>query len=66
VAVVARATRPGQVILRGTLADIADRVEGADLRQAAVILVGEALQDAAREDLVESHLYGVRERNRSE
>ena len=30
--------------LRGTLADIADQVEAAELRQAAVILVGEALR----------------------
>lgn len=63
VAVVADATGPGQVVLRGTLADIADRVEAAQLRQAAVIMVGEALRGQARDDLVESHLYGRRERS---
>jgi precorrin-4/cobalt-precorrin-4 C11-methyltransferase len=63
VAVVANATGPGQVILRGTLTDIADRVEAAGLRQAAVILVGEALREATRPDLVESHLYGARQRS---
>ena len=55
--VVANAEQPGQLILRGRLADIADQVEDADLRQAAVILVGWAL---AAEDFVESHLYGSR------
>ncbi len=54
VAVVYRASQPGELILRGTLADIADRVEAAQLRQAAVILVGQAL---APERVVESHLY---------
>ena len=57
VVVVANAEQPGQLILRGRLADIADQVEDADLRQAAVILVGWAL---AAEDFVESHLYGSR------
>ena len=45
-------------MLRGTLADIADQVEAAGLRQAAVILVSRAL--AARSDaacVAESHLY---------
>jgi len=62
VAVVAHASGPDQVVLRGTLDDIADRVAAAGLRQAAVIMVGEALRDATREDLVESHLYGKRDR----
>ena len=62
VAVVAEATAPGQVILRGTLADIGDQVEAAGLRQAAIILVGEALRGPAHVDLVESHLYGARDR----
>ncbi len=62
VAVVANATRPEQVILRGALADIAEQVEAVDLRQAAVILVGEAVGEAFRNDLVESHLYGQRDR----
>lgn len=54
VAVVADASRPGQVILRGTLADIADQVEAAGLRLAAVILVGPALDPGA---VSESYLY---------
>lgn len=57
--VVADATRPTQQIFRGTLADIADQVEAAGVRQAAVILVGRAL---AAEEFVESHLYGSRPR----
>ena len=55
VAVVYRASQPDEVVLRGTLADIADQVEAAGLRQAAVILVGPVL--GAR-DITESHLYG--------
>jgi precorrin-4/cobalt-precorrin-4 C11-methyltransferase len=57
VAVVANATQPSELVLRGTLATIADEVEDAGLRQAAVIMVGEALH---AEDFVESHLYGKR------
>ena len=57
--VVAEATRPGQRILRGTLADIADQVESVGLRQAAVIMVGEVFRV---DDFVESHLYGTRAR----
>ncbi|MCM3516124.1 MULTISPECIES: precorrin-4 C(11)-methyltransferase [Nocardioides] len=43
VAVVFRASQPGELVLRGTVADIAEQVEAAGLRQAAVILVGRAL-----------------------
>ena len=43
VVVVFRASQPDQLVLRGTVADIADQVEAAGLRQAAVILVGRAL-----------------------
>lgn len=43
VIVVSRASQPDQLVLRGTLTDIGDQVEGAGLRQAAVILVGWAL-----------------------
>ncbi|MCX4097893.1 precorrin-4 C(11)-methyltransferase [Nocardia sp. alder85J] len=56
--VVYRASRPEQLILRGTLADIADRVESAGLRQAAVVLVGRAL--ATTPICAESHLYDPR------
>ncbi len=64
--VVAEATRPGQQILIGTLADLGDRVETAGLRQAAVIMVGEALgtESVHGNGFVESHLYGTRIANR--
>ncbi|MFF0543446.1 precorrin-4 C(11)-methyltransferase [Nocardia thailandica] len=55
VAVVYRAGQPAEQVLRGTLADIADRVEAAGLRRAAVILVGRALTPALA--CAESHLY---------
>jgi precorrin-4/cobalt-precorrin-4 C11-methyltransferase len=55
VAVVAHASQPSEVVLRGTLADIGDRVEAAGLRQAAVILVGPALGADVRG--AESYLY---------
>lgn len=43
VAVVYRASQPAELVLHGTVASIADAVEEAGLRQAAVILVGRAL-----------------------
>lgn len=59
VVVVYRASQPGEQVLHGTVTTIADAVEEAGLRQAAVILVGRALDprpggesylyDAARE-----------------
>lgn len=55
VVVVYRASQPEQVVLRGTLADIAVKVETAGLRQAAVILVGPALAEDVRG--AESYLY---------
>ncbi|MFI6868208.1 precorrin-4 C(11)-methyltransferase [Nocardia sp. NPDC050406] len=55
VAVVYRASQPEQVVLRGTLVDIADKVEAAGLRQAAVILVGRALAEGV--SCAQSHLY---------
>ncbi|RMI30999.1 precorrin-4 C(11)-methyltransferase [Nocardia stercoris] len=55
VAVVYRASQPEQLVLRGTLADIADAVEAAELRQAAVILIGRALTPALECSV--SHLY---------
>lgn len=57
VAVVSRVSRPDELVLRGTLADIADRVTAASLRQAAVIVVGPVL---AAEGFADSHLYGTR------
>jgi len=59
VAVVANATQPTELVLRGTVGNIADQVENAGLRQAAVIMVGEALH---AEEFGESHLYGKRRR----
>ncbi len=58
VAVVYRATQADQLVLEGTLVDIAGRVDAAGLRQAAVILVGRALERASAVD-VESHLYSA-------
>jgi precorrin-4/cobalt-precorrin-4 C11-methyltransferase len=43
VVVVYRASQPGESVLRGTVATIADAVEEAGFRQAAVVLVGWAL-----------------------
>ena len=57
VVVVHRASQPTELVLRGTVADIADHVEAAGLRQAAVILVGRALADRPDPDAGESHLY---------
>jgi precorrin-4/cobalt-precorrin-4 C11-methyltransferase len=57
VAVVAFASRPNQLVLRGTLIDIADRVEDAGLKHTAVILVGRALGVRGEADIACSHLY---------
>jgi precorrin-4/cobalt-precorrin-4 C11-methyltransferase len=58
VAVVAFASRPTQLVLRGTLADIADQVEAAALKHTAVIIVGRALGVRGSDACVaESHLY---------
>lgn len=57
VVVGSRVSQPSELVLRGTLADIADQVEAADLRQAAVIIVGWAL---AAEGFPDSHLYRTR------
>jgi precorrin-4/cobalt-precorrin-4 C11-methyltransferase len=54
VVVVHRASQPEEEVLRGTVADIADQVEAAGLRQAAVILVGRALDPSSGG---ESYLY---------
>ncbi len=54
VIVVHRASQPGEIVLRGTVADIAEQVELEGLRQAAVILVGRALDPRGGG---ESYLY---------
>jgi precorrin-4/cobalt-precorrin-4 C11-methyltransferase len=59
VVVVYRASQPEELVLRGTVADIADKVEAAGLRQAAVILVGRALGDGPDPCAGESYLYDV-------
>jgi precorrin-4/cobalt-precorrin-4 C11-methyltransferase len=56
VAVVARASRPDELIVRGTLADIAARVKDAGIKRTAVIVVGAALTAAQFPD---SHLYSA-------
>ncbi|MGX7672206.1 precorrin-4 C(11)-methyltransferase [Plantactinospora sp. DSM 117369] len=56
VAVVARASRPDELVLRGTLADIADQVEQARVRRTAVIVVGRVL---AAEGFPDSYLYSA-------
>lgn len=53
-AVVAFASRPEQVILRGTLADIASQVQEAGITRTAVIIVGKVL---AAEGFPDSFLY---------
>ncbi|RLL68051.1 precorrin-4 C(11)-methyltransferase [Streptomyces sp. Z26] len=55
-AVVALASRPGELVLRGTLADIADQVREAGVKRTAVILVGRTL---AAEHFGDSHLYSA-------
>lgn len=56
VAVVARASRPDEVILRGTLGDIADRVATAGVARTAVIVVGPVVGTG---EGCESHLYSA-------
>jgi precorrin-4/cobalt-precorrin-4 C11-methyltransferase len=56
VAVVAYASRPDEVILRGTLAGIAETVEAAGVRRTAVIIVGPVLTATAFPD---SYLYSA-------
>ena len=66
VVVAYRVSQPGELILRSTLADVADAVEAAALRQAAVVLVGPALAEEVRG--AESFLYAssrIRRRLRS-
>lgn len=57
VAVVYRASQPEELVLRGTIAGIADAVEAAGLRSAAVILIGRTVAALADPCGGESHLY---------
>lgn len=54
VAVVAYASRSDEVVLRGTLADIAEQVHAAGVKRTAVIIVGRVL---SAEGFMDSHLY---------
>jgi precorrin-4/cobalt-precorrin-4 C11-methyltransferase len=56
VAVVQRASQPGQRILRGTLADIAGQVRAAGISDQAMILVGPTLECTSFPD---SRLYAA-------
>ncbi len=55
-AVVARASRPDEVILRGSLDSIAARVAEAGVRRTAIIVVGRVL---TAEQFPDSHLYST-------
>jgi precorrin-4/cobalt-precorrin-4 C11-methyltransferase len=55
-AVVARASRDDELILRGTLATIAEQVREADVRRTAVVIVGQVL---AAGNFPDSHLYST-------
>jgi precorrin-4/cobalt-precorrin-4 C11-methyltransferase len=55
-AVVAYASQPGEVALRGTLGDIAAQVLAAGVKRTAVIIVGRVL---AAEGFRDSHLYSA-------
>ena len=54
VAVVAYATQEREVVLRGTLADIAPQVQAANVRSTSIIIVGQVLAATGFRD---SHLY---------
>lgn len=56
VAIVARASRPDELILRGTLADIAGIVRDAGVVRTAVIIVGDVL---TADQFTDSHLYST-------
>jgi precorrin-4/cobalt-precorrin-4 C11-methyltransferase len=56
VAVVARASRDDELVLRGTLADIAEQVAAAGVTRTAVVVVGPVLTAAQFPD---SHLYST-------
>jgi len=56
VAVVARASRPDELIVRGTLADIAAQVADAGVTRTAIVFVGRAL---GAEQFPDSHLYST-------
>jgi precorrin-4/cobalt-precorrin-4 C11-methyltransferase len=59
-AVVAFASRPNQIVLRGTLADIAARMHDATVTKTAVIIVGDVL---AADGFTDSYLYSAARRS---
>jgi precorrin-4/cobalt-precorrin-4 C11-methyltransferase len=61
VVVVAEASRPGEKVVRGTLGDIAAKIEAEPIERTALILVGRAL---AAEEFRDSALYDVDYRRR--
>jgi precorrin-4/cobalt-precorrin-4 C11-methyltransferase len=56
VAVVAYASRSDEVVLRGTLADIAGQVHAAGIKRTAVVIVGQVLSAT---EFIDSHLYSA-------
>ncbi|WTW93738.1 precorrin-4 C(11)-methyltransferase [Streptomycetaceae bacterium NBC_01309] len=65
VAVVARASRPDELVVRGRLADLSSLVHDNDIKSVAVIMVGGVLGDGT--GFCESHLYSpARERAAAE
>lgn len=67
VVVVYRASQPDELVLRGTVATIADLVEAAELKQAAIILVGRALdpRPGPERNPAESFLYDAHRTRRA-
>jgi len=59
-AVVAFASRPNQIVLRGTLADIAAQMHDAGVTKTAVIIVGDVL---AADGFTDSYLYSAARRS---
>lgn len=55
--VVARASWPDELVLRGTLATIAEQVAAAGIKRTATILVGPALAGSGADGACQSHLY---------
>jgi precorrin-4/cobalt-precorrin-4 C11-methyltransferase len=65
VAVVARASWPDELVLRGTLSTIAALVEQAELVRTATILVGPALAGSEADGACLSHLYSPQRERRA-
>ena len=59
IAVAFRVTWPDERIIRGTLADIAQKVEAAEVTHHALIIVSPALDRQLTEAAPDSHLYGA-------